>query len=211
LYGYYVIHKNIGDKWAMEKNLYHIIRCSDCGTKNRISHEKISGVPKCGKCGAELKMDQADGNGGESYLFRCTKCRTRNRIPFSKISEGAKCGKCGTVLATQELFIPQPLMVTETDFNKQVLDSPLPVLLFAWAPWCPTCRTAMPVIDAFAKDAKGKIRVGKVNVDSSPAISSKYNILSVPQLLIFDNGRLQETMPGAMLKHEIMMKMARYL
>ena len=156
-------------------------------------------------------MDQADGNGGESYLFRCTKCRTRNRIPFFKISEGAKCGKCGTALATQELFVPQPLMVTETDFDKQVLASPLPVLLFAWASWCPTCRTAMPVIDDFAKDAKGKIRVGKVNVDSSPAISSKYNILSVPQILIFDNGRLQETMPGAMLKHEIMMKMARYL
>jgi len=50
-----------------------------------------------------------------------------------------------------------------------------------------------------------------VNVDSSPAISSKYNILSVPQILIFDNGRLQETMPGALEKHEIMMKMARYL
>ncbi|MCJ7540794.1 MAG: thioredoxin family protein, partial [Desulfobacterales bacterium] len=105
----------------------------------------------------------------------------------------------------------QPLMVSETNFDQQVLGSPLPVLLFAWAPWCPTCRTAMPVIDDFAKDAKGKIRVGKVNVDSSPAISSKYNILSVPQILIFDNGRLQETMPGALEKHEIMMKMARYL
>ena len=67
------------------------------------------------------------------------------------------------------------------------------------------------MIDEFSKDAKGKIRVGKVNVDSSPTISSKYHILSVPQILIFDNGRLQETMPGALQKHEIMMKMARYL
>jgi thioredoxin len=102
-------------------------------------------------------------------------------------------------------------MVSETNFDQQVLGSPLPVLLFAWAPWCPTCRTAMPVIDDFAKDAKGKVRVGKVNVDSSPAISSKYNILSVPQILVFDNGRLQETMPGALQKYEIMMKMARYI
>jgi thioredoxin 1 len=69
----------------------------------------------------------------------------------------------------------------------------------------------MPVIDDFAKDAKGKIRVGKLNVDSSPTLSSKYNILSVPQLLVFDNGRLTETMPGGLQKHEIMMKMARYL
>jgi thioredoxin 2 len=195
----------------MEKNSHHLIRCSNCGAKNRIPHEKISGVPKCGKCGTELKTDQTEGNGSESYLFRCTTCRTRNRIPFSKINAGAKCGKCGTALDTQELFAAQPLMVSETNFDKQVLGSPLPVLLFAWAPWCPTCRSAMPVIDDFAKDAKGKIRVGKVNVDSSPTISSKFHILSVPQILIFDNGRMQESMPGAMQKHEIMMKMARYL
>jgi thioredoxin 2 len=195
----------------MEKNSHHLIRCSKCGTKNRIVHEKMSGIPKCGKCGAELHMDKTQGNGGGSYLFRCTTCRTRNKIPLSKISEEPKCGKCGSALNTQELFAPQPLMVSETNFEQQVMGSPLPVLLFAWAPWCPTCRTAMPVIDDFAKDAKGKIRVGKVNVESSPTISSKYNILSVPQILIFDNGQLKETMPGAMLKHEIMMKMARYI
>ena len=196
----------------MEANTHHLIRCSECGAKNRIiPHEKISGIPKCGKCGSELKLDQDEGNGGESYLFRCTKCRTRNRIPSLKINEGAKCGKCGTALDTEELFVTQPLLVSETNFEQQVLGSPLPVLLFAWATWCPTCRSAMPVIDDFAKDAKGKIRVGKMNVDSSPAISSKYHILSVPQILIFDNGRLQETMPGALQKHEIMMKMARYL
>jgi len=195
----------------MEKNSHHLIRCSNCGAKNRVLPEKISGVPKCGKCGTELKMGQAGESGGESYLFRCTKCRKRNRIPIWKINAGAKCGKCGAALDTQELFVMQPLMVSETNFDQQVLGSPLPVLLFAWAPWCPTCRSAMPVIDDFAKDAKGKIRVGKVNVDSSPTISSKYHILSVPQILIFDNGRLQETMPGALQKHEIMMKMARYL
>ncbi|MBW2406177.1 MAG: thiol reductase thioredoxin [Deltaproteobacteria bacterium] len=195
----------------MEKNSHHLIRCLNCGTKNRIVHENISGVPKCGKCKAELKMDQAERNGGESFFFRCATCRTRNRIPSWKINAEAKCGKCGTVLDTKELFTAHPLMILETNFDQLVLGSPLPVLLFAWAPWCPTCRTAMPVIDDFAKDAKGKVRVGKINVDSSPGISTKFNILSVPQILIFDNGRLQETMPGALQKHEIMMKMARYI
>ena len=195
----------------MERNSHHLIRCYSCGAKNRILHEKVSGIPKCGKCGAELKMDQPKESGDESYLFRCTTCKTRNKIPFNKINAGAKCGKCGTALDTEELFLAQPLMVSEANFDQQVLGSPLPVLLFAWATWCPTCRTAMSVIDDFAKDAKGKVRVGKINVDSSPAISSKYNILSVPQILIFDNGRLQETMPGALQKQEIMMKMARYI
>jgi thioredoxin 2 len=175
-----------------------------------MSHEKMKGTGKCGKCGTPLEMDPA-GAGGEPFLFRCMACGTRNRIPVGKIDAGAKCGKCGAMLETEELFLAQPLMLSESDFDRRVLKSPLPALVFAWAPWCPSCKAAMPVIDDFAKDAKGKIRVGKLNVDSSPTLSSKYNILSVPQLLVFDNGRLTETMPGTLQKHEIMMKMARYL
>jgi thioredoxin 2 len=195
----------------MEKSTQHLIRCSTCGAKNRIPHEKLSGVPKCGKCGAALDIEQDGDGGAKSYLFRCAACKTRNRIPFQKIKAGAKCGKCGKLLDTNELFLSQPLMISETNFDEKVLGSPIPVLLFAWASWCPSCRAAMPVIDDFAKDAKGKIRVGKLNVDSSQKLSSTYNILSVPQILVFDNGSLQETMPGALQKHEIMMKMARYL
>jgi len=171
----------------------------------------MKGTGKCGKCGSPLEINPAGAAGGEAFLFRCMGCGTRNRIPAEKIDAGAKCGKCGVMLETEELFVPQPLMLSESDFDRRVLKSPLPALVFAWAPWCPSCRGAMPVIDDFAKDATGKIRVGKLNVDSSPTLSSKYNILSVPQLLVFDNGRLTETMPGGLQKHEIMMKMARYL
>ncbi len=195
----------------MENNTQHLVICSACGAKNRIRPEKIKGVPKCGKCGATLDIEKTGGERGKSYFFRCTACKTRNRIPSEKLNAGAKCGKCGAMLDTDELFAVQPLMISESNFDQKVLGSPIPVLLFAWANWCPTCRAAMPAIDAYAKDAKGKIRVGKLNVDSSQKLSSTYNILSVPQILVFDNGRLLETMPGAMQKHEIMMKMARYL
>jgi thioredoxin 2 len=195
----------------MENSTHHIVICSSCGAKNRIPHDKISGIPICGKCKAALVIEKTGDEEGKSYFFRCTKCKTRNRIPSQKINAGAKCGKCGALLDTDELFAAQPLMISESNFDNKVLGSPIPVLLFAWANWCPTCRAAMPVIDDFAKDAKGKIRVGKLNVDSSQRLSSTYNILSVPQILVFDNGRLQETMPGAMQKHEIMMKMARYI
>lgn len=195
----------------MENTAQHMFRCTKCGANNRIVHEKKNAIAKCGKCGAFLETDSTGAGEDASVLFRCMACGTRNRIPFGKIDAGAKCGKCGARLETEELFVAQPLMVTEKDFDSKILRSPLPAIVFAWAPWCPTCRTAMPMIDEYAKDAKGKIRVAKLNVDTSQAIASKYHILSVPQILVFDNGRLQETLPGALQKHELMMKMARYL
>ena len=195
----------------MQDGTHYLATCSACGAKNRIPHDMSSGIPKCGKCKAPLKIEKSGDEGDKSYFFRCASCKTRNRIPFQKINAGAKCGKCGALLNTDELFAAQPLMISESNFDSKVLGSPIPVLLFAWANWCPTCRAAMPTIDDFAKDAKGKIRVGKLNVDSSQNLSAKYSILSVPQILVFDNGRLQETMPGALQKHDIMMKMARYI
>jgi thioredoxin 2 len=146
-----------------------------------------------------------------NYTIRCLECKARNRVPGHKLDAGAKCGKCGSPLATEDLFIPQPVMVTDANFEKTVMASPLPVLLFCWAPWCPTCGAVAPIIDDFARESKGKIRVGKVNIDPNPQIASRYNILSVPYLLIFDNGQLKESLPGGMQKHQLMMKLAHYL
>ena len=68
-----------------------------------------------------------------------------------------------------------------------------------------------PIIDEFAAETKGKVRVGKINVDANPMLSSKFNILSVPFLFIFDNGQMKESMPGGLQKHDLMMKMAKYV
>jgi len=68
-----------------------------------------------------------------------------------------------------------------------------------------------PIIDQFAVESKGKVRVGKLNVDTSPMLASKYNIMSVPFVFIFDNGQMKESMPGGLQKHDMMMKMAPYL
>jgi thioredoxin-like negative regulator of GroEL len=68
-----------------------------------------------------------------------------------------------------------------------------------------------PIVDQFAVESKGKVRVGKINVDASPVLSSKFSILSVPFAFIFDNGQMKESMPGGLQKHEFMMKMAPYI
>ena len=189
----------------------HIVRCPECGAANRIPPDKIGVAAKCGKCHKLLPTAPKDAAAGEAFKMRCTECGTKNKIPASKVDAGGKCGKCGAALKTEDLFEPQPVLVTDSNFDNKVLKSPLPVLLFAWAPWCTTCVTVTPTIDEFASDAKGKVRVGKLNVDANPMLASKFNILSVPFLFIFDNGQMKENMPGGLQKHEIMMKMAPYI
>ena len=195
----------------MEQPGYEMIQCLQCGTRNRIPPEKLGVRAKCGKCGAVLQSKADTNQRASSYTLRCSECHAKNRIPSSKLHEAAICGKCKKSLKTEELFDPQPLLITEANFEEKVLRSPLPVLLFTWAPWCSTCRAFMPVIDDFAKDSESRIRVGKMNVDQNPNLSSKYNILSVPQMFVFDDGELRENFPGALQKHEIMLKMANYL
>ena len=195
----------------MNQTNFHIVRCPGCGAANRIPLEKIAAAAKCGKCHSVLPAEWKETAPGEAIKMRCTECGTRNKIPAGKLDAGAKCGKCGALLKTEELFEPQPVMVTDSNFDAKVLKSPLPVLLFAWAPWCPSCGSVTPIIDEFAANARGKVRVGKMNVDANPMLASKYNIMSVPFLFIFDNGQMKESMPGGLQKHDLMMKMSNYI
>ncbi len=189
-----------------------IVYCPSCHAGNRIPMERVgSAAARCGKCREPLFPERPAAQAGDAYKLRCGQCGARNRVPGARLDGTPKCGKCGAVLPTAELFAPQPLMVTDGNFEAKVLQSPLPVLLFAWAPWCPTCSSAAPIVDQFASESKGRVRVGKLNVDANPQLAGRYNIMSVPFLFVFDNGELRESMPGALQKHELMLKMAHYL
>ena len=69
------------------------------------------------------------------YKMRCPSCRTKNRIPENRIGQNAKCGKCGNSFATDVLRNAQSVLITDGNFGDMVLRSPLPVLIFSWAPW----------------------------------------------------------------------------
>jgi len=111
-----------------------IIRCPNCNAANRIPADRIGKAAKCGKCHTELPAPEK-APPQASYKMRCTQCGAKNRVPGDKLDSGAKCGKCGAKLKTEELFIPQPIMISDGNFNDMVLKSPLPVLMWAWAPW----------------------------------------------------------------------------
>jgi thioredoxin 2 len=119
----------------MNDNSAHIIRCPECQAANRIPANRLGVAAKCGKCHTELPTDAAAAEPEVSYKMRCTGCGAKNRVPGGKLKAGAKCGKCGSQLKTEELFTPQPIMINDGNFEDMVLKSPLPVMMWAWAPW----------------------------------------------------------------------------
>jgi thioredoxin 2 len=196
----------------MEQAVAEIVRCPQCGAGNRIAAEKTgSPAAKCGRCAARLFPERSEAPPETVYKVRCGECGARNRVPAGRLDQSPKCGKCKSALATRDLLTPHPVLVSDADFEQQVLKSPLPVLLFAWAPWCPTCGAVAPIIDQFARQSVGRVRVGKLNIDNNPQLANRFSIMSVPFLFVFDNGELQESMPGGLQAHELMLKMAPYL
>ena len=143
--------------------------------------------------------------------IRCSACGTKNRIPSDKSGATAKCGKCSALLDIRDLFSERPLVVTDNNFSEKVLKSPIPVLLDCWAPWCGPCKMIGPVMDEIAKEYSGRIRICKLNVDESPLTSAKYNITSIPTMLIFDRAKLKDTLVGALPKQQIINKISGFI
>lgn len=80
------------------------------------------------------------------------------------------------------------IKLTKDNFDSEVINSNIPVLVDFWASWCGPCRMIAPVIERIAEKFDGRIKVGKVNVDEEPEISLEYNIASIPTVMIFKNG-----------------------
>ena len=81
------------------------------------------------------------------------------------------------------------IIITEENFENEVLNSDKPVLVDFWAQWCGPCRMLGPIIEEIANDYEGKVKVGKVNVDEQPNLASKYGIASIPTVIVFKNGK----------------------
>ncbi|MCF6096187.1 thioredoxin [Thermovorax subterraneus] len=97
----------------------------------------------------------------------------------------------------------KPITLTDDNFEQEVLNSDIPVLVDFWAPWCGPCRMMAPVIDELAAEYEGRIKVGKLNVDENPNSASAFGIMSIPTLILFENGQPSKKMIGFRPKSEI--------
>jgi len=129
------------------------------------------------------------------------------RIKLAKLQEMMKKNKAyekgGKVLS-------KPMEVTDATFRQAIENHPL-VVVDCWAPWCGPCRMVAPVIEELARDYAGKVLFGKLNVDENREVSMQYEIMSIPTLLVFKNGKLVDTIIGAMPRQTLEPKITRHL
>jgi thioredoxin 2 len=123
----------------------------------------------------------------------CPQCDAVNRVPGARVREHPRCGKCAT-----DLFTGHPLLLTPANFDTHISRSSVPVLVDFWAPWCAPCRAMAPAFEQAAQVMEPSLRFGKLNTDDASAIASRFNIRSIPTLILFRQGQERARQAGAL-------------
>ncbi|MBC7542504.1 MAG: thioredoxin TrxC [Candidatus Sericytochromatia bacterium] len=131
----------------------------------------------------------------QTVTYHCVACGTQNRLQTARLAEDPKCGKCG-----EKIFPRQPVTVTDATWQTEVIDSPIPVLVDFWAPWCGPCKALAPTLEQIAATRAGKLKIAKLNTEENPRTAGQFNIRSIPTLTLMRQGRPVDTVQGAMPK-----------
>jgi len=124
-----------------------------------------------------------------SDIVRCDTCGKKNRVPAA--AHGVpKCGNCGA-------WLPWVVDTTEDQFHEVVENATIPVVVDLWAPWCGPCRMVSPALEALARQFANRIKLAKVNVDGAPGLSRRFDVQSIPTLLLMRGSEVISRQIGA--------------
>jgi len=137
---------------------------------------------------ANQRPAATSGEGPVSVLV-CANCGAKNRIRPSERGS-PHCGTCGKPL-------PWMMDADSASFHAAVEESPLPVLVDFWAPWCGPCRIVEPALEQLSRELAGRLKIIRVNSDLSLDLSQRFNILGIPTLILFEGGRVRDRITGA--------------
>ena len=127
-----------------------------------------------------------------SLKLTCLSCGQANRVPPERLSGGPKCGVCGAVLLPSK---PVPLEFTVLE--KAARTDDLPLLVDYWAPWCGPCRLMAPEFEKAAALLQGTARLAKIDTQSNPDATVRWNIQGIPAFILFKDGRERARLAGA--------------
>ncbi|MFH1146651.1 MAG: thioredoxin domain-containing protein [Pseudomonadota bacterium] len=135
----------------------------------------------------------------DTALIRCSNCGTVNRIHPGKLHESPRCGKCKAPLRIPN----RPVIVTASDFDREVVKWPGLVLIEFWTPFCVHCQAMAPVLDALARERAGKLKIVKINAEREPMLARQFSIMGTPAFLLYRNGNKLGEIPGALPKAQL--------
>ncbi len=114
---------------------------------------------------------------------RCTFCSTLNKVDLDRAGDGPKCGDCG-----RPIRLDRPLKVTDSDFDRVVQGTEVPVVVDFYADWCGPCKVMAPTLDEFAGDHAGEVLVLKLDTDANQTTAQRFGIKGIPTIIAFANG-----------------------